>query len=233
MGVCQHSRSSQEPVAAAMPGGRADTPCGGLLTDILTILILVLSAPLFLFGGFLMVFYYHVGSFDLASAWFSLLPKCYYASGLSNLVCAATVATNRVFLLGVIKRSLSIALVVVLASSCVVAAASTFGCFELQSVILQQTFLGLRTASITERYMTDSAFRVSWDRWGPPATSPASRGSSPAAAPTSSTPASRTGSRTSAGKTTRCLTPAARGGGGACPHGDGVDGVNGSTMVMV
>ena len=37
-----------------MPAGQATAACGGILTDILTILVLVLTAPLFLFGGFLM-----------------------------------------------------------------------------------------------------------------------------------------------------------------------------------
>merc|ERR1711962_1484668 len=41
--------------------------CGGLITDVIGALVLLLTAPLFLFGGFVMVFFYHVETLDIAS----------------------------------------------------------------------------------------------------------------------------------------------------------------------
>ena len=152
--------------------------CGGLITDVVGALILVLSAPLFLFGGFIMVFFYHVDTLDLASPWFSLLPKFFFGGGFNNLFCAATVISFRLLPTSLVKRALFLLLILFLFTSCLLSGISTFGCFELQSIILQvcsppkiqqlmnflqQTFLSLRTAEIIERYVTEPSFSSAWD----------------------------------------------------------------------
>ena len=154
--------------------------CGGLLTDVIGSLVLVLSAPLFLFGGFIMVFFYHVDTLDIASPWFSLLPKFFFGSGFNNLFCAATVISFRLFPISLVKRALFLLLILFLFTSCLVSGISIYGCFELQSIILQvcsplkicsfnvinllqQTFLSLRTGEIIERYVTEPDFSSGWD----------------------------------------------------------------------
>ena len=100
-------------------------------------LTLVLPAPLFLFGGFIMVFFYHVDTIDIASPWFSLLPKLFFGSGFNNLFCATTLTSFRLLPASLVKRGLFLLLMLFLFTSCLISGISTYGCFELQSIILQ------------------------------------------------------------------------------------------------
>ena len=111
--------------------------CGGLITDVIGALVLLLSAPLFFFGGFIMVFFYHVDTLDIASPWFSLLPKFFFGSGFNNLFCAAMVTSFRLFPISLVKRALFLLLLLFLFTSCLISGISIYGCFELQSIILQ------------------------------------------------------------------------------------------------
>ena len=111
--------------------------CGGLITDVIGALVLLLTAPLFLFGGFVMVFFYHVETLDIASPWFSLLPKIFFGSGFNNLFCAAAVTSFRLVPASLVKRALFLLLVLLFFTSCLLSGISTYGCFELQSIILQ------------------------------------------------------------------------------------------------
>ena len=120
--------------------------CGGLITDVVGALVLVLSAPLFLFGGFIMVFFYHVDTLDIASPWFSLLPKFFFSSGFNNLFCAASVISFRLLPISLFKKALFLLLILFLFTSCLLSGISTYGCFELQSIILQVS------AQLTPRY---------------------------------------------------------------------------------
>jgi len=144
-------------------GQAKSATCGGLITDVIGTLVLVLSAPLFLFGGFIMVFFYHVDTLDIASPWFSLLPKFFFGGGFNNLFCAAAVISFRLLPISLVKRALFLLLILFLFTSCLVSGISTYGCFELQSIILQQTFLSLRTAEIIERYVAEPGFSSAWD----------------------------------------------------------------------
>ena len=100
-------------------------------------LTLILTAPLFLFGGFIMVFFYHVDTIDIASPWFSLLPKLFFGSGFNNLFCATTLTSFRLLPASLVKRGLFLLLMLFLFTSCLISGISTYGCFELQSIILQ------------------------------------------------------------------------------------------------
>ena len=111
--------------------------CGGLITDVIGALVLLLTAPLFLFGGFVMVFFYHVETLDIASPWFSLLPKIFFGSGFNNLFCAAAVTSFRLVPASLVKRALFLLLILLFFTSCLLSGISTYGCFELQSIILQ------------------------------------------------------------------------------------------------
>ena len=103
-------------------------------------LTLILTAPLFLFGGFIMVFFYHVDTIDIASPWFSLLPKLFFGSGFNNLFCATTLTSFRLLPASLVKRGLFLLLMLFLFTSCLISGISTYGCFELQSIILQVSY---------------------------------------------------------------------------------------------
>ena len=84
-----------------------------------------------------MVFFYHVDTIDIASPWFSLLPKLFFGSGFNNLFCATTLTSFRLLPASLVKRGLFLLLMLFLFTSCLISGISTYGCFELQSIILQ------------------------------------------------------------------------------------------------
>jgi len=144
--VGMFTSDSQCHDTAAMAGRRSrgrrreqakSATCGGLITDVIGALVLLLTAPLFLFGGFVMVFFYHVETLDIASPWFSLLPKIFFGSGFNNLFCAAAVTSFRLVPASLVKRALFLLLILLFFTSCLLSGISTYGCFELQSIILQ------------------------------------------------------------------------------------------------
>ena len=166
MGPAPCVSSSGCPPAPQQPGlrpGQAAPGLAGLATLVLTASILLLTAPLFIFGGCLLIFFYHVECFSIASQWFLYLPKCLFGNGFFSLLCTFNIVLSHMFHAGGLRRALFLLLLVLLTCSCLLSGLTTFGCFELKSIILQETFLSLRTGAIMEQYQAEPDFREDWD----------------------------------------------------------------------
>ena len=136
---------------------------GGVITDVLSVSIMILTAPVFLSAGLILVYFYHVDTISAASPWFSILPNCLYGSAFTNLLCSANLILFRSFPPSLSKRVLFLLLLLLLSGSCLLSGLSTFACFQLQSVILQPSLLSLRPAPLLLAYMEDAAAKTSWD----------------------------------------------------------------------
>ena len=136
---------------------------GGVLANILSSLLMLLSTPVLIFGGFILIYFYQVQSFGVVSEWFYLLPYSFFACGVINFLGSVFLAIFQVVPPSGCKAFLLIILSTFLIVSCVLNAISAYGCSELQSIILQQSFLSVDTGSIMEQYMTDPSFQSSWD----------------------------------------------------------------------
>ena len=100
---------------------------GGVIANILSSLLLLLSTPILIFGGFILVYFYHVQSFGV----------------VSNLIASITISIFQIIHTGLCKTLFLMDLCVFLIVSCILNGISTYGCSELHSIILQQNFLSV------------------------------------------------------------------------------------------
>ena len=71
-----------------MPGGGVtDTTCAHVrhVTMALSSITMLLSAPMLIFGGLIMDYFYHVNSFSVVSQWFSYMPTSLYMCSIINI----------------------------------------------------------------------------------------------------------------------------------------------------
>ena len=136
---------------------------GATITNIISALLLLLSTPIFIFGGFILIYFYHVQSFGIVSYWFHILPLVYFFCSASNIVSSVFVALFQTIPLGVFRSFWLAIMTIFLVVSCILNMISTYGCTQLTSDILQQQFLSVNIGDITEQYMLDPIFRGGWD----------------------------------------------------------------------
>ena len=141
---------------------------------LLSSVLLTLSSPLLLFVCLLLLFFYRVQSLVLVSSWFLLLPDLFFLSAALNLLSGVSSG-----LLGLLecgdrtrtgtrtgsrtRKAFLLASCCLLVASFATAITSAYGCTELQSVILQQSFLAINIGWVMDQYMTDQTFRRAWD----------------------------------------------------------------------
>eukprot|EP00092_Neocalanus_flemingeri_P021988 GFUD01023846.1.p1 GENE.GFUD01023846.1~~GFUD01023846.1.p1 ORF type:complete len:360 (+),score=86.19 GFUD01023846.1:63-1142(+) len=141
----------------------ASQAMGGVLANILSSLLMLLSTPILIFGGFILIYFYHVQSFSVVSEWFYVLPYAFFSCGVINLFNSVIISIFQAIAPGVGKTFLLIILSIFLIVSCILNGISAYGCSELQSIILQQSFLSVDTGSIMDQYMNDHSFQSAWD----------------------------------------------------------------------
>ena len=123
---------------------------GGVLANILSSLLLLLSTPILIFGGFILVYFYHVQSFGVVSDWFYFLPYAFFACGVINLITSISISIFQIIPTGLCKTLFLMVLCVFLVVSCILNGISTYGCSELHSIILQQNFLSVNIGGIMD-----------------------------------------------------------------------------------
>jgi hypothetical protein len=136
---------------------------GGVLVNILSSLLLLLSTPIHIFGGFILVYFYHVQSFGVVSDWFYFLPYAFFSCGVINLITSISISIFQIIPTGLCKTLFLMVLCIFLIVSCILNGISTYGCSELHSIILQQNFLSVNIGDIMDEYMSDPSFQESWD----------------------------------------------------------------------
>ena len=136
---------------------------GGVLANILSSIFMLLSTPILIFGGFILVYFYHVQSFGIVSDWFYVLPYAFYSCGAINFLGSILISVFQIIPAGLSKKLFLTILSIFLIASCILNGVSAYGCNELHSIILQQNFLSVDSGGIMEQYMHDQSFQESWD----------------------------------------------------------------------
>ena len=152
-GVSGYSRSSVSTSQAM----------GGILASILSSLLMFLSTPILFFGGFILIYFYHVQSFGIVSDWFYVLPYAFYSCGAINFLASIFISIFQILPANLCKRLFLTVLCIFLVVSCLLNGISSYGCNELHSIILQQNFLSADSGGIMDQYMSDPSFQESWD----------------------------------------------------------------------
>jgi len=151
-------------------GTPRSTPCLPVTSSIcanvflcLSGLLMLLSVPVLIFGGFVLEYFYQVHSFSVVSEWFNFLPTCFYTCAAMNLLSTCLLPTTRVCSKGTVKTLASIFVTIVYLVAAAINGVSTFACMELRSIILQQNFLSVDKADVLVKYLDDVSFRHEWD----------------------------------------------------------------------
>jgi len=136
---------------------------GGVLTNILGSLFLLLSSPVLIFGGFIFIYFYHIQNFDIVSSWFYVLPYLFFSCGAFNFIASILIPVFQALEVSFFRKVFTVFMSVFLIAACALNGVSAYGSSELHSMILQNNILSVNPAEIIEQYMTDQVFKSSWD----------------------------------------------------------------------